>query len=285
MRSSCPSRSPLAVVLVITVLLAVASLSACFGRESGGQAPAPASEPAPAEATEPGQRLPAVHARARKVTIELRTGKVRRASAGLRRILARREGWVATAFERNDDSASASFDLRVPDDRLDAFRAEVRRLGEVTMDHEEVEDVGAEQADLAARLRTARQEEERLLALVAERTASLGDIVAVEARLGEVRERIERMDASTRLLADRVATARVHVDVLPRAVPYWQQPFETIAGAGRWGLQAVQAELVGIVAAVVGLGPTAVLGLGLLLALIAAVRAGARRLVSRARTE
>lgn len=267
--------------LAVIALLVILATGACqdVAATRGSAAPAVAG----GTANEPANRLTAPHARARVVTMELVAGEVRRASAGLRRALSRREGWVASALEQRLDEGAASFDLRVPAAGLDAFRADVRRLGDVTMDREEVEDVGEQQFDLEARLRNARREEERLLALVSERAASLGDVVALEARLGEVRERIEVMDASARLLADRVEYARVHVDVRPRPMPYWKQPVETLSGAGRWGLDAVQAVVVGGAAAIVGLGPTALVLVGVLLGLVAAVRALASRKAARAR--
>lgn len=264
-------RLPRVVAVVLAVGLAVGG---CLDR--GAASPSAAAPPAPVQ--EPGQRVDAPRLRARVVGIDLVVRDVPRAAAALRRIVARREGWIAAATERRDDAGSASFDLRVPDGALAAFRADVRRMGEVTSDREEVEDVTDQVVDVEARLRVARREEERLLALLAERAGTIADVVALETRLAEVRERIERMDASAQVLHDRVEYARVHVEVLPRPVPYWKRPLATIADAGSWGWGAVQAVLVGGAAAIVGLGPTAVVLLALLIGLIAVLRSASRRL-------
>src|SRR5690606_29746185 len=134
------------------------------------------------------------------------------------------------------DPSSARFELRVPAGELDAFRRGVRTLGDVEAETEEVRDVTEQRADLAARLRSARVAEERLLALLSERAESLADVVAIEDRLAQVRERIEQLEANERGLRDRVELATVRVELHARGTPFWHDPTAAISAAGRRGL-------------------------------------------------
>lgn len=200
--------------------------------------------------------------------------KVNRA---FRAAVRRHHGWVQAANEQSDEERSAVFDVKVPASEIDAFREQARHLATVESESERVEDVTEQQADLGARLRNARREEERLLALMGERTASLGDLVALEGKLADVRDRIERIDAQDRALAERVELVSVHAEVRARAVPYWRAPGRTLARAGQWGLETACAVVVGAGAVVAGLGPSAVVLLAALLAVLVLLRALFRR--------
>jgi hypothetical protein len=58
--------------------------------------------------------------------------------------------------------------------------------------------------DLQARLTNARNTEQRLTELLRTRTGKLEEVVAVEEKLSEVREQIERMEAEKKALTKRV---------------------------------------------------------------------------------
>ncbi|MCZ7683824.1 MAG: DUF4349 domain-containing protein [Sandaracinaceae bacterium] len=159
-----------------------------------------------------------------------------------------------------------------PAARLEALRAALRALGEVRHEEEVVEDVTEQRSDGAARLRNARREEERLLALMSERTATLSDVIAVEARLAEVRERVEQLEAAERALAQRVELAEVHVELSPRSAPFWRDPLATLSRAGAFGVEAAAAIVVGAGALATGAAPTLALFALVLVLLAAAVR-------------
>jgi len=264
---------------IIAVVLSAGS--GCLGVASREQA-APASGNAGARGANgsgPADRPHGPRERVTTVTLVLAVSDVAAASRGLRSAVRRTEGYVQSGTESkdDDDDRSARFDVRIPAGSLDAFRTAARKLGDVELETEEVEDVGEQHADLDARLRNARREEERLLGLLSERTASLGDLVALERRLGEVRERIERLDTEQRVLVDRIAYARVHAELRPREIAFWKQPGETLLQSGRWGVDAACAVVVGTGAAIAGLGPTVlVLAFGVL-GLALGIRALARR--------
>lgn len=207
------------------------------------------------------------------VRAAIEVDEVEAGTSRLRRSIARHDGYVQSA----STSEHASVIARIPVARLDAFRQELRVLGEVRSESEESEDVTEQERDQGARLRNARREEERLLALMSERTATLSDVIAIEERLGVVRERIEQLEAAERSITQRVELAEVHVELSPRAVPFWRDPLATLASAGAWGLEAAAAIVVGATVLVAGLGPTALIFATLLALAILAVRGVSRR--------
>jgi hypothetical protein len=172
---------------------------------------------------------------------------------------------------------SAELALRVPVRELDAVRSELRALGEVERDEERSEDVTTQRVDVGARARSARAEEERLLAMLREDTASLADVLAVEARLTTVRERIELLEASERELGSRVELAHVHVRLSTRVVPPWARPLTTLADAAELGVQAAAGLAVGLTAFVVAAAPVVALLLAALALVVLPVRALGRR--------
>ena len=241
---------------------------ALFGCSSASDAdPAP-----PPPASNLGPR-----ARVLTLTLDLETDDVSAAEEALRALVAREEGYVERA---SSNPGHASLVLRVPAARLPAFRHEARRVAEVTRESEDVEDVTDQRVDLGARLSSARREEERLLALMSDRTDTLADVSAVEERLAGVRARIEQLDAQRAGLEQRIEYARVDVEVARARVAFWMEPWSTLGSAASWGVSAAQALAVGAGTVIVGLAPTALmLALGLLTvaSVTRAVRLGLRR--------
>jgi hypothetical protein len=94
----------------------------------------------------------------------------------------------------------ATWRVRVPVDRFDAFVAGVARLGEVRTNHVGSQDVTEEFLDLEARARNKQEEEKRLLK---HSTGKLEDILSVERELSRVRGEIEQMQGRLRYLANR----------------------------------------------------------------------------------
>jgi len=77
------------------------------------------------------------------------------------------------------------------------------------------QDVTEEWVDVKSRIDNWKATEARLLEILDDRTADLGDVLAVERELARVREEIERAEGRLRVLADQVelATLTIHVSV------------------------------------------------------------------------
>ena len=109
------------------------------------------------------------------------------------RLLAERMGGFLAGVNvsgGSDVTRAASLTLRSPADRWDETLAALDSLGEVESVYISTEDVGETYADLEVRVANARRLEERLLDLLATRTGSLEDVLAVERELARVREEI-----------------------------------------------------------------------------------------------
>lgn len=219
----------------------------------------------------------AIGERARVLTLEmsLSAADVGAVTHALRRWVEDEEGYVQEARTTED---AVSLVLRVPGERLPAFRLATRELGEVTSEHERVADVTDQRVDLDARLASARTEEERLRELMSERTATLTEVLAVEARLAEVRGHIEQLEGQRTSLARSIDYARVDLRVTRTPLAFWDAPGDALAAAAAWGVNAARAVIVGALAIVVALGP-----MGLLLALGVGASATGLRFVLRRR--
>jgi hypothetical protein len=74
-------------------------------------------------------------------------------------------------------------------------------------------DVTSQYTDLVARLNNARTSEQRLLALLRERTGNLKDVVEVEREISSVRERIEQMEAQQKGVNNKVDYASIQLQL------------------------------------------------------------------------
>ena len=179
-----------------------------------------------------------------------------------------------SALEARDERAS--LELRVPVEALDDVRAALAALGEVRWERESSEDVTLVHADLEARLRAARAEEERMLALLGDRTASLADVLAVERELARVRANVEQLDAERRALVDRVSLARVSLQLEAASTPYWETPAQTALSALSRGAAVAWVLLVSLVTVLAALAPALALVGAMVLAARAFVRVARR---------
>ncbi len=97
-------------------------------------------------------------------------------------LAARRRGYLANLTLNTPQGAgrSLSATLRVPAADLDAALADLRQLGRVESESQKGDDVTRQYADLVARLANARNTEQRLSQILAQRTGKLSDVLDVE---------------------------------------------------------------------------------------------------------
>jgi hypothetical protein len=108
---------------------------------------------------------------------------------------------------------SATLEVKLPAERWDQARGALSTIGKVETVTEDAQDVGEEFVDVSARVANARRLEERLLSLLATRTGKLEEVVAVESKLAQVREQIERYEGRLRYLRTRVAISTFNITV------------------------------------------------------------------------
>jgi hypothetical protein len=103
--------------------------------------------------------------------------------------------------------------LRLPSDKADAGLSDLRGIGKVQEESHNSSDVTNQVTDLRARLANARNTEQRLLNLLRDRTADLGDVLNAEREVARVREEIERMEAQQKDMLNKVQFATIQLEL------------------------------------------------------------------------
>lgn len=168
--------------------------------------PALPPEAAPAAANTAPAAAPMIE---RTAALNLATRDFDQLRSRIDAILARRHGYIAELTLNTPQGAARSLSatLRVPAAELDAALIDLRQLGRVESESQKGEDVTRQYADLVARLANARNTEQRLAQILAQRTGKLSDVLEVEREISRVRGEIERMESERRTTADQVAFA------------------------------------------------------------------------------
>jgi Domain of unknown function (DUF4349)/Putative zinc-finger len=131
--------------------------------------------------------------------------------ASLDAILARHNGYAADLNAATPQGAARSLQasLRIPAPQLPAALAELKSLGRVELETQNGEEVTEQHADLVARLKNSRETEQRLQAILTERTGKISDVLEVEQEIARVRGEIEQMEAQQKNLEHRFDFATI----------------------------------------------------------------------------
>jgi hypothetical protein len=137
------------------------------------------------------------------------------AVARLRVLAQQLGGYVGnTSMETGSNQVrSASVEMKIPAKRWNELLAGLRPIGKREALTESAQDVGEEFVDVNARVVNARRLEERLIALLANRTGKLSDALSVERELARVREEIERYEGRMRYLRSQAAVSTMIINV------------------------------------------------------------------------
>jgi hypothetical protein len=152
---------------------------------------------------------------ARSVSLSIVVKDFAAARASLDLILARHRGYAAqlTAATQENAPRSLQASLRIPAPELAAALAELKTLGRMQNETQSGEEVTQQHADLAARLQNSRETEERLRAILEQRTGRIEDVLQVEQEIARVRGEIEQMEAEQQALEHRVEFASVDLQL------------------------------------------------------------------------
>lgn len=132
------------------------------------------------------------------------------------RALAYRLGGYVESMRSSDYGAGTketTMAIRVPADRFEEARREVRGLGKrVNNEQDDGRDVTVQYVDLESQLRNFRVEETQYLEIM-RRSGTIKDTLAVSERLADVRGRIERIQGQLNLLAHQTEMALLEVNL------------------------------------------------------------------------
>ena len=166
----------------------------------GGAAAAPPVPIAPVAAP----RLLVYHAEMR-----IKVHSLPKASARLDSLVRSSGGYLNAATETHENGEwHQEITIRVAPGRYASLLAALGRLGEVEQKKQTTDDVTAEHADVAARLRTKRAVEQRYVALLGQ-ARKISEILEVESKIAEVREEIESTESRLKTLNDEVAYSTI----------------------------------------------------------------------------
>jgi hypothetical protein len=115
------------------------------------------------------------------------------------------------------DATSALLSIRVPTDKFEEVRAQIRKLS-LRMDNESIDaqDVTKQYVDQAARLRNLRAQEQQYLGILC-KAATVKDTLEVSDKLTEVRGAIEERQAEFEALSKQVETVPINITLRAEA--------------------------------------------------------------------
>jgi hypothetical protein len=148
---------------------------------------------------------------ARTVSVSLIAKDFDSSRTALDAILVRHNGYAANLSVSTPQAAARSLQasLRIPSSQLPAALAELKALGRVELENQNGEEVTQQHADLIARLKNSRETEQRLQAILTQRTGKISDVLEVEQEIARVRGEIEQMEAEQKKLEHRVDFATI----------------------------------------------------------------------------
>jgi hypothetical protein len=229
---------------------------------------------------EAAQEVPSGPMVLRTVQLTLISKNFETARTGIESIVRDAKGYIdrMTVQTNPGTPKSLSAVLRIPAERVDNSLVSLRQLGQPRQESQNSSDISGQYVDLVARLNNSRNTEQRLPALLRERTGNLKDIVEAEGELSRVREEIERMEAQRKSLDNQVQFASVQVEVseeyhaeLQPSVPTTGTRFHN---ATVEGLDSATEAILGMALAGLSYGPAALVWL----AVVALLALTARRL-------
>lgn len=115
----------------------------------------------------------------------------------------------STSYRR---TRSANLTVRIPADKVDSFSAAVSQASNVTSTSRNVTDVTLSYTDTESRITALRAEETRLLELMAQ-AEDMTDLLAIEARLTEVRYQLESYTSQLRKLDNQIDYATISLSI------------------------------------------------------------------------
>jgi hypothetical protein len=164
---------------------------------------------------EPAQSSQTAPMIARSVALSVVVKEFATARNSLDAILLRHNGYAANLSVSSPQEAARSLQasLRIPAPQLATALNELKALGRVETETQNGEEVTQQHADLVARLKNSRETEQRLQAILTQRTGKISDVLEVEQEIARVRGEIEQMEAEQKNLEHRVDFATIDLKI------------------------------------------------------------------------
>lgn len=136
--------------------------------------------------------------------------------SALESILTKHGGYSASLTIDTPESGQRHFQasLRIPANVLTPAIGDLKTLGRALNETQSGEEVTQQHADLVARLQNSRETEQRLRAILQQRTGKIEDVLQVEEEIARVRGEIESMEAEQKVLEHRVSFATIDLQLV-----------------------------------------------------------------------
>jgi hypothetical protein len=153
---------------------------------------------------------------ARTASLTITVKDLAAARTSLNAMLVHHHGYSAELTVESAANAPRSLtaSLRIPASDLSNAMVDLKTLGHVEKESQSGEDVSQQHADLAERLKTARETEERFRGILQQRTGNISDVLEVEESIARVRGEIESMEAEQTGLEHRVDFATIDLELV-----------------------------------------------------------------------
>ncbi|HUF27255.1 MAG TPA: DUF4349 domain-containing protein [Gemmatimonadaceae bacterium] len=186
-------------------------MAEAVGQTAGATAPLPVSMASVQQAR--ADSAPSMIIRTGRASVEV--DSLEAAVANVQALALRVGGYVAnvTLQTGRTQLRQGTLEMKVPASRFDEAIEGLRPLGKLQGLDVTAQDVGEEYVDVTARMTSARRLEERLIALLANRTGKLEEVLSVERELARVRQEIERYEGRLRYLRTRASMSTLFVSV------------------------------------------------------------------------
>jgi hypothetical protein len=173
---------------------------------------------------------PAAPMIARTVSLTILVRDVPASRAALDAILAQHHGYTAQLNINTPEKYARSFNasLRIPAPELVTAIPDLRKLGRVQSESQSGEEVTQQHTDLVVRLDNARETEQRLRAILQQRTGKVSEVLEVEEQISNTRGEIERMEAEQKALEHRVDFASVDLQLTEEYKAQFNPPSSSI---------------------------------------------------------
>jgi len=156
---------------------------------------------------------------------------------------------ISRETERSTPVGTAT--LRVPERNFDAALGQLRTFGDVLSENSNSDDVTLQHADVSARLKVLRAEEQQYVTLLGA-AKTIGQVLQVRERLNQVRQEIESLDAQRKTLERQAALSTITVTFVQRTAVGEPEP-----GRG-WASEAWASAVNGLTAAFRWIGAAAI---------------------------
>ncbi|GAA4387925.1 hypothetical protein GCM10023186_34060 [Hymenobacter koreensis] len=187
-----------------------------------------------------------------RADVDIKVQDLARAVTRVDSIVRRSGSWLgASAQSRSDEEWRQEMTIRVQPAKFTGLMAGLSTLGTVERKSMTSQDVTAEHADVAARIRTKRALEQRYIGLLSQ-AKKVSEVLEIEAKIGQVREEIESAESRFKALNDQVAYSTITLKLYqPLALPTPDAPVlsfgSRVAEAFYGGWQLVTGLAIGLV--------------------------------------